>query len=77
LVTPRTTRGKVLKYRLVLRAIDAHDLSWMLHIGDIFWRPCTDDHYWRALGRFNSLRHPVIYSPGDPDRPTSAGCGWS
>ena len=45
--------------------MDAHNLSWVLHIGDIFWRPCTDDHYRTALDRFNSLRHPVIYSPGD------------
>jgi hypothetical protein len=56
---------EVLQFRLVLRAMDAHDLSWVLHIGDIFWRPCTDDHYRTALDRFNSLRHPVIYSPGD------------
>jgi len=56
---------EVLRYRLVLREMDAHDLSWVLHIGDIFWRPCTDDHYRTALDRFNSLRHPVIYSPGD------------
>lgn len=56
---------EALRYRLVLRAMDAHNLSWVLHIGDIFWRPCTDDHYRTALDRFNSLRHPVIYSPGD------------
>ena len=29
------------KYRLVLRALDAHDLSFVLHIGDIFWKPCS------------------------------------
>jgi hypothetical protein len=57
--------GEVLRFRLVLREIDAHDLSWVLHIGDIFWRPCTDDHYRTALDRLNSLSHPVIYSPGD------------
>lgn len=45
--------------------MDAHNLSWVIHIRDIFWRPCTDDHYRTALDRFNSLRHPVIYSPGD------------
>lgn len=56
---------EVLRFRLVLRAMDAHDLSWVLHIGDIFWRPCTDEHYRTALDRLNGLRHPVIYSPGD------------
>ncbi len=53
------------RFRLVLQDIDAHDLRWVLHVGDIFWRPCTDDHYRTALDRFNGLRHPVIYSPGD------------
>jgi hypothetical protein len=56
---------ELMQYRRVLRAMNEHDLSWVLHIGDIFWRPCTDDHYRIALGWFDSLRHPVIYSPGD------------
>ena len=50
------------RFRLVLREMDAHDLSWVLHVGDIFERPCTDDHYRTALDRFNGLRHPVVYS---------------
>jgi Calcineurin-like phosphoesterase len=54
-----------IKYRLVLKDLDAHDLQWVLHVGDIFWRPCTDGRYARSLGEFNSLRHPVIYTPGD------------
>jgi hypothetical protein len=36
-----------------------------VHVGDIFWRPCTDAYYQRSLGWFNGLRHPVIYTPGD------------
>lgn len=53
------------QFRLVLQALDAHDLSWVLHVGDIFWRPCTDPMYLRQLGWFDGLRHPVIYTPGD------------
>lgn len=53
------------RFRLLLRDMDAHPLSWVLHIGDIFWRPCSDDHYRAALARLNSLRHPVVYTPGD------------
>jgi hypothetical protein len=45
--------------------MDAHDLSWVVHVGDIFESPCTDDQYRSALGRFNGLRHPVVYTPGD------------
>jgi len=54
-----------LRYRLVLRSLDAHELSSIIHIGDIFWRPCSDTMYVRNLDRFNDLRHPVIFTPGD------------
>jgi hypothetical protein len=53
------------QYRLVLRALDAHDLGFVLHVGDIFWRPCTDERYERTLDGLNGLRHAVIYTPGD------------
>jgi Calcineurin-like phosphoesterase len=54
-----------IQYRLVLESLNSHDISWVIHVGDIFWRPCTDEHYQQTLERFNSLRHPVIYTPGD------------
>ena len=54
-----------LQYRLVLQDLDAHDLAWVVQLGDIFWRPCTDAQYQRSLAWFNGLRHPVIYTPGD------------
>ena len=54
-----------LQFRLVLHSLDQNDLSFVIHVGDIFWRPCTDEHYRKALDRFNGLRHPVIYTPGD------------
>ena len=53
------------KYWRVLREIDAHDLAWVLHVGDIFWRPCSDERYRRTFNEFSRLRHPVIYTPGD------------
>jgi hypothetical protein len=54
-----------LQFRLVLRDLDAHDLSTIISVGDIFWRPCTDEMYRRSRDWFNGLRHPVIYTPGD------------
>jgi len=54
-----------LQYRLVRQALDANELAFVIHVGDIFWRPCTDDHYREVLGWFNGLRHPVIFTPGD------------
>lgn len=53
------------RFRFVLRAINQHDVSAVVHVGDIFWRPCSDDHYRLALARFNSLRAAVFYTPGD------------
>lgn len=54
-----------LRFRLVLRDLDAHDLSTVISVGDIFWRPCSDEMYRRARDQFNGLSHPVIYTPGD------------
>jgi hypothetical protein len=54
-----------IQYRFVLESLDSHDLSWVIHVGDIFWRPCSDEHYRHTLEQFNSLRHPLIYTPGD------------
>jgi hypothetical protein len=53
------------KYRLTLRELASNDLAFIIHVGDIFWRPCTDEHYRQALGWMESMRHPVIYTPGD------------
>lgn len=54
-----------LQFRLVLRAIDKHELSEVIHVGDIFWKPCSDAMYRSFRDRFNRLRHPLIYTPGD------------
>ena len=54
-----------LQFRLVLKALGAHELRSVVHVGDIFWRPCTDAYYRRSLEWFNGLPHPVIYTPGD------------
>lgn len=54
-----------LQYRLVREDLSAHDLSWVAHVGDIFWRPCSDEMYRRHRHWFDALPHPVIYTPGD------------
>jgi hypothetical protein len=57
--------GETLRYRLVLRDLEAHDLDLVLHVGDIFWYPCSDERFRQTLEEFNHLRHPVVYTPGD------------
>jgi hypothetical protein len=54
-----------LQFRLVRQALDASDIAFAIHVGDVFWRPCTDDHYREALGWLDDLRHPLVYTPGD------------
>jgi hypothetical protein len=53
------------RYPLVLQDLDGNDLEFAIHVGDIFWRPCSDARYERSLRWFNGLRHPLIYVPGD------------
>ncbi|HKS24950.1 MAG TPA: hypothetical protein VJZ76_19300 [Thermoanaerobaculia bacterium] len=54
-----------LRYPILLKHIDAHDLRFVIHVGDIFWRPCSDEHYAEVLRHFNGLHEPVVYTPGD------------
>ena len=54
-----------LQYRIVLQDLNAHDLEWVIHVGDIFWRPCSDLRYEQAFADLMRVRHPVIYTPGD------------
>jgi hypothetical protein len=53
------------RFRRVLRDVNRADLAWFIHVGDIFWYPCSDEHYAAELARMNSIQHPVIYTPGD------------
>ncbi len=53
------------QFNVVLADMDHTDLRFILHVGDIFWAPCSDDHYRKLLGTMNARRHPLIYTPGD------------
>ena len=54
-----------LRFRILLRELDAHDLRFIVHVGDIFWHPCSDAMYLKVRKRFDQSRHPVVYTPGD------------
>jgi hypothetical protein len=54
-----------LQHRVVRRELDRHPLAFVIHVGDLFWRPCSDAMYRRTRGWFEASRHPVIYTPGD------------
>jgi hypothetical protein len=54
-----------MQYPLLTEEMDATDLAFVIDVGDIFWRPCSDEHYRRVRARFDRSRHPLIYTPGD------------
>jgi len=60
------------RWRKVIEDVNASDVSFLIHVGDIFWFPCKDSNYLRRLADFNSIRCPVIYTPGDNEW---ADCG--
>jgi hypothetical protein len=54
-----------LKFRITLKDIDQHELASVIHIGDIFWKPCSDAMFAKTRAHFDSLRHRVLYTRGD------------
>jgi hypothetical protein len=40
-------------------------LAFVIHVGDIFWFPCSDRMMERRREDFDRIIHPVVYTPGD------------
>lgn len=53
------------RFRNLIKDVNRADLAWFLHVGDIFWYPCSDENYRRALDSMNAIHHPVVFTPGD------------
>ncbi|HXV13120.1 MAG TPA: hypothetical protein VEC56_02845 [Candidatus Krumholzibacteria bacterium] len=53
------------RFRHMIKDVNRTDLAWFLHVGDIFWYPCSNLNYERALEAMNAIQHPVVYTPGD------------
>lgn len=53
------------RWRRVLDDVSRADLEWWIHVGDLFWYPCSDAAYERRLRQLNAVPHPVLYTPGD------------
>jgi hypothetical protein len=74
------TRRQEEEYARVLAQINAHDLAFVGHVGDMVGdprpherdpnasrQPATDENYAYVLDTFNSCRHPLILTLGDND----------
>src|ERR1051325_6681753 len=68
------------EYERVLAALNKAELSFVVHVGDfqndprgyypnpaIGPEPCTDERYRAVYDSFQSVRHPVVLTPGDND----------
>jgi hypothetical protein len=53
------------RFRGVIEDVNAAELEWFLHVGDLFWYPCSDESIEDRFRSLESVRHPVIYTPGD------------
>ncbi len=52
-------------FRRVLRQMNDADLSMVINVGDILWYPCSEALFLNRLAMFQSVRHPLVYTPGD------------
>jgi len=53
------------RFRNVIKDINRADVAWLIHVGDLFWYPCSDGNYRRSVKAINSVQCPVVYTPGD------------
>ncbi|HEX6789866.1 MAG TPA: hypothetical protein VF247_01025 [Candidatus Krumholzibacteria bacterium] len=53
------------RFKKMIEDVNATDLEFFIHVGDIFWFPCSDKHYRQSLAMLNTIEHPVVYTPGD------------
>jgi hypothetical protein len=54
-----------IRFRRAIRQLDASDVRFVIHVGDILWYPCSDALFRDRLATFQSQRHPLVYTPGD------------
>ena len=53
------------RYHRVLADVARTDIAWLIHVGDLFWYPCSDAQYALRARELAELPHPVVYTPGD------------
>lgn len=58
-------RGELGRFARVIDDVNRADVEWFLHVGDILWTRCSDSSLARTLRELNTIRHPVVYTPGD------------
>ena len=52
-------------FQRLIDDVNRSDVAWFLHVGDILSGSCSDKKLAEVLVQLNTIRHPVIYTPGD------------
>jgi hypothetical protein len=52
-------------FRRLIEDVNRTDVEWFLHVGDILSGSCSDEKLAEMLTQLNTIRRPVIYTPGD------------
>lgn len=63
-------------YRAVLDTIAARDVRFVVHIGDLTGRTCSDSLFAQRVREFSALPHPLVYTPGDNEWTDCARDGY-
>ena len=74
------TRAQEAEYARVIGDLNARSLEFVAHVGDMMFdprpyernpalarMPATDENYAYVLGTFQTIRHPLVLTPGDND----------
>lgn len=74
------TRAQEAEYTRVIEDLNSRNLEFVAHVGDMMFdprpyernpalarMPATDENYAYVLGTFQTIRHPLVMTPGDND----------
>ena len=74
------THAQEAEYARVIEDLNARSLEFVAHVGDMMFdprpyernpalarMPATDENYAYVLGTFQTIRHPLVMTPGDND----------
>ena len=58
-------RVEAVAFRRLIEDVNRTDVEWFLHVGDILSGSCSNERLAESLAELKTIRHPVIYTPGD------------
>ncbi|MGH7546310.1 MAG: hypothetical protein ACREKI_09025, partial [Gemmatimonadota bacterium] len=59
------TGGELARFRRLLDDVNRTEISFLIHVGDLLWYPCSDEALLERRDALSTLSAPVVYTPGD------------